>query len=338
MKLFFSLLTINFLLLGFNDDVIEALSLVPGGQNIGIEIRPDGLLVSGSYDVAIEKGTYNPTRDSDIKVGDLIFEVENVHVSSLEEFIAQFKKYEGKKPDINVRLKRKNDILLRKLKIVKVGNKYKTGLFIKERLLGIGTISFYDPSTGMYGALGHEIIDNDTKNIVEVDSGIIYSSVVTGINKSEDGRPGAKVADIEMSDEIGVILANTPYGIYGKYENLPDDYQIMEMGDIEEVKLGDAEIWTVTHGDRIEKYKIKITNLESQSYIAPKGISFRVIDEELLKISNGIVGGMSGSPIIQQNKLIGAVTHVIVDDVDCGYGIYMQWMVETSYAVCCNFA
>lgn len=326
MKLLFSFALLSILTLTTNDVVAQA--LVPGGQNIGIEIRPDGLIVSGSYDIKLESGTYNPTRDSDIKVGDTIFEVENKHITSVEDFISQFRYYENSKSQLNVRLKRSSKFLNRTLRIIKIGNNYKTGLFIKERLLGIGTISFYDQETKMYGALGHEIVDNDSKNIVEVESGMIYSSTVTDIEKSVNGKPGAKIADIHMSDEVGIILANTRYGLYGTYDELPTNYQEMEMGRIEDIKLGEAEIWTVLKDETISKYKIKIIELEKQKSIDTKGISFVVDDQNLLKITNGIVGGMSGSPIVQNNRLIGAVTHVLVDDVDKGYGIYMQWMVD----------
>lgn len=333
MKLFFSCLVgIGIISFAITSPVIaSALDLVPGGQNIGIEIRPDGLIVSGTYDIKVDKNTtYNPTRDSDIKVGDIIYEANNVEVSSLSDFVKTFNGISGESATIDIKLKRASSKISRKLKLIKVGDNYKTGLFIKERILGIGTVSFYDPETKMYGALGHEILDRESNNIIEVETGMIYESTVTSISKSENGNPGEKNANIDLTDSLGDIVANTKFGIYGTYDELPKNSSLMKMAQVNEVKVGDAEIWTVTASNTVKKYKIRITHLENQKEVSTKGISLKVIDPELLKISNGIVAGMSGSPIIQNNMLVGAVTHVVVDNVQSGYGIYMEWMLETA--------
>ena len=214
------------------------------------------------------------------------------------------------------------------MQIIRIDNRFKTGLFVKERLLGIGTISFYDENTHMCGALGHEISDNNSNGILEVDSGSIYDSYVTSITPSINSKPGEKIADIDFNDYLGNVLSNTNIGIYGKYETLPNNSVSLPLGEISEVKLGKAEMWTVVNGNEVTKYQIEITKINQQSEIASKGLSFRVTDERLLKVSNGIVAGMSGSPIIQNNKVIGAVTHVLVDKVENGYGVYMRWMFD----------
>lgn len=204
---------------------------------------------------------------------------------------------------------------------------WKTGLLVKERILGIGTVTIYDPETNTYAALGHQFSDGDFSDILDLTSGNIYESEIIGIKKSTNGTPGEKIAEIDESEPIGDIDKNNQYGIYGQVDKIPKK-EGLEVAKIEEVKLGDAEIWTVMNGSQVEKYKIKITNLKKQESIEPKGITFEIVDKELLKMSNGIVQGMSGSPIIQNDKIVGAVTHVLVDDVKKGYGLYIQWMLQ----------
>ena len=303
-----------------------AKDLVPGGENVGIEIRPDGLIISGTYDVKSGYTIYNPSRDSDIKRGDLLYEIEGNAVSSLEDFSTYFKQYVEEKEEVRIRLKRKDASIQRKLRIIKEENRYRTGLYIKERIIGIGTISFYDPETQIYGALGHAIIDSDSGTIVEVKSGAIYASSVKGINKSTNGNPGEKVASFSNHESLGNVLENTSIGIYGSYEELPKNKKPVPLLNHDEVELGAAEIYTVIEGNRVQRYNIEITQLKKQDLSDIKGITFKVIDSTLLNKTGGIVAGMSGSPILQNGKLVGAVTHVLVDKVQYGYGIYMEWM------------
>lgn len=305
-----------------------AKDLVPGGENVGIEIRPDGLIISGTYDVKSGYTIYNPSRDSDIKRGDLLYEMEGNAISSLEDFSTHFQKYVDEKEEVRIRLKRKENSITRKLRIIKEDNRYRTGLYIKERLIGIGTVSFYDPDTKIYGALGHAIIDNDSGTMVEVKSGAIYTSNVKGINKSTNGNPGEKVATFSNHETLGTVLENTSIGIYGQYEDLPNNKKPVPLAKHDEVELGSAEIYTVTEGQNIMRYNIEITQLKKQDVSDIKGITFKVVDQTLLEKAGGIVAGMSGSPILQNGKLIGAVTHVLVDKVQYGYGIYMEWMWE----------
>ena len=305
----------------------KSINLIPGGQNIGIEIRTDGLIVSGTYDLKLENGSiYNPSKNSDINRGDIIIKANNKAVNSLNDLISVFSNNELIEPKINLTIKRNQVYLNRTVDLILQNNQYKTGLYIKERLLGIGTVSFYDPVNKIYGALGHEVIDNDTGRMIEVKSGMSYLTEVTGINKSTDGNPGSKLADFKTIKPLGEILTNTSIGIYGNYKDIDNSLKPIEMAYHDEVKLGNAEIWTVVNGLKVQKYNIKITALQKQNYTDVKGITFKVVDNDLLNKTGGIVAGMSGSPIIQNNKLVGAVTHVITDNVDYGYGVYMEWM------------
>ena len=313
---------------------ILAKDVVIGGQNIGIELRSNGLLVSGTYDVKENKKTYNPKSDSDIKKGDLIVRVGENSISSLNDLVTILKEKYSNLESARITIIRDGKEYVKTLKLIKdeYGN-IKTGLFIKERLLGIGTVTYYDPENGTYGALGHEMNDASYSPSIDLSFGTIYSSDVTLIRKSKNGNPGEKIASINEDEVLGEVVKNNEYGIYGKYTVNVDDLVSLEVGEREDVKLGNAQIWTVIHGDKVEKFDIEIVSLKDQDKQNIKGISFKIVDKRLLNITNGIVAGMSGSPIIQDNKIIGAVTHVLVDKVDYGYGIFIEWMLEESNSV-----
>ncbi len=309
---------------------VNAQSLyLPGGENIAIEIKADGLLVTGTYDIQTDKGTYNPSRDNDIWRGDLIYEVNHQKITSIKDLPNVIEDKNQQEYHLPIKLYRDHLSLDKNLRLIKVSKdgSLKTGLLVKERILGIGTVSIYNTQTKTYAALGHQFTDNDFENVVELTTGNIYDSEVVGIRKSNNGSPGEKVAQIDENKHLGSIIKNNPYGIYGHIDQLPNK-KGMEIAKQDEIKTGNAEIWTVMKNKTISKYKIKITHLKQQENIAPKGITFEIVDKDLLKISNGIVQGMSGSTIVQNNKIIGAVTHVLVDDVKKGYGIYIEWMIQ----------
>jgi len=305
--------------------------LVIGGQNVGIELRSNGLLISGTYDVKTENNKYNPKSDSDLRKGDLIISIGEDRVNSLNDLVTILKDKYANKNSADIKIIRDGITYTKQLKLIRdeYGN-IKTGLFIKERLLGIGTITYYDEENKTYGALGHEMNDASYSPSIDLSFGTIYSSEVTLIRKSKNGNPGEKIASINEDEILGEVDKNNEYGIYGKYIVDVDDYISLEVGEKDEVKLGSAQIWTVIHGDKVEKFDIEIVSLKDQDKQSVKGISFKIVDKRLLNITNGIVAGMSGSPIVQNNKIIGAVTHVLVDKVEYGYGIFIEWMLEES--------
>lgn len=307
--------------------VCQALELIPGGENVVFEMKTNGIIVTGTYDVKNGNSIYNPSKHSDINQGDIIIAIGAHRVTNLYDFISHFNDYLNNNA-VKITITRKGQKLEKNLKLIKVDDNVKTGLYVKERVLGIGTMSFYDPINKIYGALGHEVIDSDTKEVVEIRTGSIYEGNVIGINRGENGKPGEKVSEVTLDNEIGTIEANTSFGIFGHIDEIPTTYTPIPMATYDQVSLGNAEIYTVTKGDEVKKYKIEITNLKKQESMATKGISFRITDPELLKISNGIYSGMSGSPIIQNGMLVGAVTHVIVDDIKSGYGVYMEYMYQ----------
>ena len=309
--------------------LIDAKEVYLGGNSIGIEVINEGLLISGTYDVKDKSKIYNPSVNDDIKKGDILVKVEDTKVNTLNEFIDVIKNNSNEY--INVSLYRNNSLIGRKLKLIKDDDgSIKTGIYVKDNLLGIGTITYYDPSNTAYGALGHKMSDsNSDERLV---TGNIYSSNVKKINKSKNGNPGEKIASINKNNLLGDIQINNDYGIYGEYVNVVKD-ELIETASIEEVKEGRAYIYTVINNNIVEPFEIEITNIKKQNSKDIKGITFKVTDKRLLSVTNGVVAGMSGSPIVQDGKLIGAVTHVVVDNVKYGYGIFIDWMLLESQSI-----
>ena len=297
-----------------------SLNLIPGGESIGIKINTDGLVVSGFYkvnDEYIGKRTFN--------VGDRIIKINGVVVDNSDE-MANIIDNNLENDYVSVEFIRNNKLMTGKLYLSLENDLYKTGLYIKDSIIGIGTLTYIDPVTKIYGALGHEIQSNDSR--VEIKDGDIFNSNVTSISKSRDGFVGSKNANILYRDVIGNITENTTSGIFGKYDGKIPNKNTMEVGGFSDIKKGDAYILTVVDESKIEKFDIKIIDKYSRQKDTQKAFSFEIVDKDLIEVSGGVVQGMSGSPIIQDNKIIGAVTNVLVDDVSLGYGISIITMLE----------
>lgn len=296
--------------------------IIPGGQNIGIELHTDGVLIVGLYKVNDEF----PGKTAGLKVGDSIFKVNGKEVSSINEMVNEIHKVEDT-GTVKIEYNRNGETYQANLNIFKdENNVYKTGLYVKDSITGIGTLTYIDPETKLYGALGHEILEKTTGKILEIKDGKIYHSTVTGITKSENGVPGEKNAKLDQNDIKGSIKENTEHGIFGTYtKELPDE-KTYKVANPQDVKTGDAVIRTVLNGTEIKEYKIKITKINQTG--TTKNLSFTITDDELLNTTGGIIQGMSGSPILQGKYLIGAVTHVVVDSPRRGYGIFITNMLE----------
>lgn len=313
--LLLSLLLIPMNVLAYSDYII------PGGETLGIEINSDGIMVIGFYQI---DGKFNKG-DPVIKSGDYITEVNGIRVNTVDELteIVEDNVLEEK---VEVTIKRNGKEKTSELSLIKDGEVYKTGLYVKDSITGIGTLSYIDPETKVFGALGHEIIEANTNSLVEIRSGIIFRNYITGIEKSASGVPGSKNAKFYYDTVYGKILKNTNVGIYGLYENEMPNKELYEVGNPEEIKIGDASIYTVLDGENINDYSIEITKIDETSDI--KNISFVINDPELIDKTGGVVQGMSGSPIVQNDKIIGAVTHVVIDNPVTGYGIFITTMLE----------
>lgn len=291
--------------------------IIPGGENVGIEVKYNGVLVIGFYKI---DDKYNK---NDIEIGDYITHVNGVSINSIDELVSNIEKYASDNK-VKLTIKRNNKDKEIEFNLIKKNDVYKTGLYIKDTITGIGTLTYIDPETKIYGALGHEIIESTTQSSVEVRTGYIYESEVTSIDRSTNGSPGTKNAKFYYNNKYGEIDKNTNYGIYGEY-NATLDKTPMKVANSDEIKTGEASILTVTSNNEVKEYKINITKIDKNSKI--KNIHFEITDEELLNLSGGIVQGMSGSPIIQDDKIIGAVTHVVVENVKKGYGIFITTML-----------
>lgn len=309
------LLLIPMNLLAYSENIIV------GGETIGIEAYSKGVVVVGFYKV---NGKYIASET--LKVGDTILEIEGVSVSSIKEMTTLIDK-NIKNGKVNALIKRNNKTKKVVLNLVKDGSVYKTGLYIKEKVTGIGTLTYIDPETKIYGSLGHEIMISESTNRVEVRKGEIYKSFVNGIDRSINGRVGSKNASIDYQTELGTVTKNTSVGIYGIY-NKTINKETTSVAKWEEINLGKAVIRTITDGSKIEEYEIEITSLNRNAIDTNKSITFKVTDKTLMEKTGGIVQGMSGSPIIQNEKIIGAVTHVVIDEVNKGYAVFIRTMLE----------
>ena len=296
--------------------------IIPGGESIGIKINTEGLVVVGFYKVEDEYIAKN-----NFKIGDKIINVNGKNVNTIDELTDAVSKSEMSSLNVKVIVKRNDREVDTYLKLIVKDGTYKTGLYVKDSLIGLGTLSYIDPVSKIYGALGHEITMNETGNKVDVRDGNILYSKVIGIDKSRNGRVGSKNANIIFDRKIGTIQKNTNKGIYGIYiDNLPNK-ETYQVADFSNIKKGDAYILTVTKDNKIEKYSINILDKYSSKKDTQKVFSFEITDKNLLNKTGGIVQGMSGSPIIQDDKIIGAVTNVLVDNVTLGYGISIITML-----------
>ncbi|OXM16732.1 SpoIVB peptidase [Paenibacillus herberti] len=316
-------------------DVVPDLKVIPGGQTIGVKVKSSGVLVVGHHLVHENADTkVSPGEIAGIRLGDLIMEIDGHRVREVKQ-IAKFTEQAGSNQHpMKLTIKRSGKLMSVKLKPAYdyEDSAWRIGLYIRDSAAGVGTLTFFAPDQGVYGALGHVITDLDTGTAIEVGEGQILESNVTSINKSQNGEPGEKRATfVNEANILGNIERNTPFGIFGKMGQLPGhSYQseAVPVAFSEEVQEGPAEILTVLNGQKVERFKVQISHVSKQKQPATKGMVIKVTDPKLLELTGGIVQGMSGSPIIQNGKLIGAVTHVFVNDPSSGYGCFIEWMLQ----------
>lgn len=301
-----------------------ALSLIPGGENIGIKVNSKYITVVGFYEV----NNKYIAKDAGFNVGDKIVKINNNRIESMEDMVNSINSNEDR-VDLLVKVMRNNKEYDISLNVSKDSQGViKTGLYVKDQISGIGTLTYINPETRKFGALGHEITEKVTSEKVEIKDGTIFKSDIIGINKSVDGTPGEKNAKFYSNKLYGNITTNTNSGIYGDYiEELPNK-DAVEVMDGKDVKVGKAVIRTVIKDNTVEEFDINILELDHSS--STKNILFEIVDEELLKNTGGVVAGMSGSPILQDGKIVGAVNYVVVNKVNKGYGIFITNMLKNS--------
>ncbi|MFD0767927.1 SpoIVB peptidase [Bacillus sp. CGMCC 1.60114] len=317
-----------------NVKVLKDFKVIPGGQSIGVKLNAKGVLVVGHHLIQTEKGKVSPGELAGVQVGDMITEINGKTIERMSD-IAPFIHDSGKTGEsLNLVLLRDGKYIRTKLTPQKDGGEqsYRIGLYIRDSAAGIGTMTFIHPESMKYGALGHVISDNDTKKPIQVEDGQIVRSTVTSIERGSNGDPGEKLARFSPDHEIiGNITTNSPFGIFGKLNTGMKNGIMDEAIPIAlsyQVKEGPAKILTVIDQDKVEAFDIEIVSTVPQKFPATKGMVVKITDKRLLEKTGGIVQGMSGSPIIQDGKLVGAVTHVFVNDPTSGYGVHIEWMLH----------
>ena len=311
-----------FLLLVPNIVFAYSNSVILGGDNLGIKVNTKNVIIVGFYQVDDKY----IGEDAGLSIGDYITKINDINVSSIDEMISIINniKEQGK---IKITFIHDNQEKSTILNLYKDENGiYKTGLYVKDSINGIGTLTYIDPETLIFGALGHEISEKNTLKKVEITNGDIFKSEITGITPSNKDNPGSKEAKLFTDIKYGNIKINTESGIYGKITNNEFNNNTIEVANSNEIKLGKAYIRTVIDEFNIEEFEINIININKDN--PTKNILFEITDKNLLSKTGGVVAGMSGSPIIQNNKIIGAVTHVVVNDPKKGYGIFITTMLE----------
>lgn len=311
--------------------VLPEIKVVPGGHSLGVKLRPNGVIVVGLSSVTGKKGCqYRPANDAGIEIGDTICEIDNKTICNAED-INKIINQDSKKT-FTLTIDRNGKKIKKKITARKNREGiFQLGLWVRDIAAGVGTLTFYDPNTGFYGALGHLISDSDTGKKIEVGEGEILRSKIISVLPSKKNRPGEKKG-IFINEEsvLGNILSNTDFGIFGKsYYNIKNPhYPLLPIAPITQAHEGKAKILTVINEEKIEEFSIEIQKIITQPNPNAKGMIIKITDPRLIKKTGGIVQGMSGSPIIQDGYIIGAVTHVFINDPTKGYGVFIEWMLE----------
>jgi stage IV sporulation protein B len=306
--------------------VIPKTTLVPIGKTVGVSLDTKGLLVLGTGQVCLEgNDTVEPCKGV-FKTGDLLMQANGRELINKETFIDVVTKSDGEEIDVLLERKGEKKHVSVKPAYSQADQAFKLGVWVRDSIQGIGTITYYDPKSNKFGALGHGVYDVDTGELMIIKKGTIIPTQLTDIIKGEKGEPGELAGVIEQGQSLGEVRKNTEVGIYGKLNNSSEfNGTALPIGLKQEIKIGKAEILSNIEGENIEKYEIEI---ESIGKGIGKDMMIRITDKRLLNKTGGIVQGMSGSPIIQNGQLIGAVTHVLVNDPERGYGTFIESMLQ----------
>lgn len=310
-------------------NVVDEQYAIPCGMPVGIYIETEGVMVVDTGKITDKNNEEFEPAINIVKPGDYIFAVDGVKVHNKAQLIKEVNKCEGK--DVKLTIKRDSSTFDVKIKPVKSKNDdYKLGIWVRDDMQGIGTLTFI--TNDRFGALGHSVNDIDTGLLVDVSGGSLYKAKIINIVKGSQGKPGELSGVINYSDTnyIGDISGNSLYGVYGKIDNASNVEYIdepMPIGFKQDVKEGKAYIRSAISGE-FKDYEIEIVNVSYGKSDSGKSLEIKVVDKELINMTGGIVQGMSGTPIIQDGKFVGAVTHVFVNDPTKGYGVFAETMLE----------
>lgn len=294
--------------------------LVPLGNIVGIKANTDGILVLDNEDSSIDYV-------DGVKPGDNIISLDGVKIYSNKD-VKKFLKC-NKKNSVEVLFDRGGNKILKKIPVKKINNEFKLGIWIRDKISGIGTMTFYNPQNNTFSALGHPIKDIDTDELIKVKSGEIYKAKEISIDKGLTYKIGQIKANFDEDNLIGKFKKNNTFGISGKLMtyNTEVNEKMLEVCDSKDIKLGLAKILFQNKFGKVEEYKINIKKIKYNNKKNDKDMVIEVVDDKLINYTGGIVQGMSGAPIIQNNKIIGALTHVFIDNPKIGYGIFIDKMI-----------
>ncbi len=303
--------------------------VVPLGRAVGIKLFSDGVIVVGMSDIDTDAGAANPARECGLKEGDIITHINSEEVDTIEEVREVLQDLDGEPMSIRALRGEKQVQMTAKAVRCAADGSYKLGAWIRDSMAGIGTMTFYDPATGKFGALGHGVSDTDTALLMPLEEGSILYADVADVQKGKSGSPGQLKGSFQTDRDLGRLWANTGCGIFGQLENL-DMIQGLEpvpVANRNEVEVGQAVILSNVNEDQVKEYTIEITKIFQESARDSRDFMIKVTDPTLLEATGGIVQGQSGSPILQNGKLVGAVTHVLVGDPTSGYATSAQRML-----------
>lgn len=308
-------------------NVIPKTTVIPMGKAIGMKLYTDGVLVVGMSEINGKK----PYENSGIQEGDMIVEINHEKIESTDDLIETVNESKGNA--LEVTYKRDESTITTSIEPVKTSdNEYKLGLWVRDAAAGVGTMTFYEPSSGMFAALGHGITDIDTSDLINIANGELVTTNIISIVKGQKGAPGEIRGTIENGINIGSIYKNTGYGVYGSIQNKSklnlNQSNEMEVALRNEIKTGKAQILCELEDGKIEEYEIEIQKLFINNNEDNKSMVIKVADKRLIEKTGGIIQGMSGAPIIQNGKFVGAVTHVLVNDPTVGYGVFADIMIK----------
>ncbi|MBP5651484.1 MAG: SpoIVB peptidase [Clostridia bacterium] len=312
-------------------NVLQDDEIYAGGNCLGFSIGSKGVVVVGSNFIITKDGAVSPFAISGLKIGDIITHIDNIEINDVGDVNNYLLTYSS--GEIQLKVNRNGQ--LKTINITPVldlqSNTYKIGLWLKSDASGIGTLTFVNETTGRFGSLGHAIT-NSSNQVFDITGGDIYEANVIGVKKGQMGSPGELLGIFNTTNSQGNVDKNTNFGVFGSVtqdNTLSENKQTTNIGGRLTVKPGKAQILSTIDGYNIEAFDIEIIKTNFQNLAEEKSMVLRVIDKRLLDKTGGIVQGMSGSPIIQDGKLVGAVTHVFVNDPTKGFGIYIDWMLNT---------
>lgn len=308
-------------------NVIPKTSVIPLGKAIGMKMYTEGVLVVGMSEIEGKK----PYENSGIETGDKIIEINNQEINNTDELIACVNSSKGEAVEIKYISDTEEKVA--NIEPVKTANnEYKLGLWVRDAAAGVGTLTFYEPSTGNFGALGHGINDVDTYELIDIANGELVTTNIVDIVKGQNGTPGEIRGTIDNGITVGAIAKNTSFGVYGQISNINrlniDSSKAMEVANRNEIKTGKAEIICELENGTTKTYEIEIQKIFLENNENNKSMLIKITDEELFEKTGGIIQGMSGAPIIQNGKFIGAVTHVLVNDCKMGYAVFGDLMIK----------